>query len=62
MPVFERLAELTGHTPVERYGSTESLITISTRADGERRPGWVGLPLTGIETRLVDESGAARGT
>lgn len=59
VPVFERLAELTGHRPIERYGSTESLITISTRADGERRPGWVGLPLTGIETRLLDESGAA---
>jgi fatty acid CoA ligase FadD36 len=58
VPVFERLAELTGHRPIERYGSTESLITISTRADGERRPGWVGLPLTGIETRLLDESGS----
>ncbi len=40
VPVFDRLTELTGHAPVERYGSTESLITISTRADGERRPGW----------------------
>jgi fatty acid CoA ligase FadD36 len=59
VPVFDRLTELTGHQPVERYGSTESLITISTRADGERRPGWVGLPLTGIETRLVDENDAA---
>jgi fatty acid CoA ligase FadD36 len=59
MPVFDRLAELTGHQPVERYGTTESLITVSTRADGERRPGWVGLPLTGIETRLVDDEGAA---
>ena len=59
VPVFDKLAELTGHRPVERYGATESLITISTRADGERRPGWVGLPLTGIETRLVDEDGAA---
>ncbi len=57
VPVFERLAEQTGHRPIERYGSTESLITISTRADGERRPGWVGLPLAGIETRLLDESG-----
>ncbi len=57
VPVFERLAELTGHPPVERYGATESLITLSTRADGERRPGWVGLPLTGVETRLVDEDG-----
>jgi fatty acid CoA ligase FadD36 len=56
-PVFEQLAELTGHRPIERYGSTESLITISTRADGERRPGWVGLPLAGIETRLVGEDG-----
>jgi fatty acid CoA ligase FadD36 len=58
VPVFQRLAELTGHPPIERYGSTESLITISTRADGERRPGWVGLPLTGVQTRLLDESGS----
>ena len=57
VPVFERLAELTGHEPVERYGSTESLITISTRFDGERRPGWVGLPVARIETRLVGENG-----
>jgi fatty acid CoA ligase FadD36 len=42
VPVFERLAELTGHRPVERYGSTESLITLSTRVDGERRPGLGG--------------------
>jgi fatty acid CoA ligase FadD36 len=58
VPVFEKLAELTGHQPVERYGSTESLITISTRFDGERRPGWVGLPVAGVETRLVGENGA----
>lgn len=35
VPVFDRLAALTGHQPVERYGASESLITISTRADGE---------------------------
>ncbi|BBZ12794.1 acyl-CoA synthetase [Mycobacterium branderi] len=57
VPVFDQLVRLTGHAPVERYGSTESLITLSTRADGERRPGWVGLPLAGIETRLVDDAG-----
>ena len=56
-PVFEDLVRLTGHAPVERYGSTESLITISTRVDGERRPGWVGLPVAGVQTRLVDEDG-----
>jgi len=55
--VFEKLAQLTGHRPIERYGSTESLITLSTRADGERRPGWVGLPLAGVQTRLVDDDG-----
>jgi fatty acid CoA ligase FadD36 len=58
MPVFARLAELTGHEPVERYGTTESLITLSTLADGERRPGWVGLPLAGVQSRLVGEDGA----
>ena len=57
VPVFDELVRLTGHAPVERYGASESLITLSTRADGERRPGWVGLPLAGIETRLVDDDG-----
>jgi fatty acid CoA ligase FadD36 len=57
VPVFDRLAQLTGHQPVERYGATESLITLSTLADGERRAGWVGLPLAGVQTRLVDEAG-----
>ncbi|WP_280233246.1 acyl-CoA synthetase [Nocardia cyriacigeorgica] len=58
VPVFERLAELTGHAPVERYGMSETMITLSTRADGERRPGWVGTPVHGVQTRLRDESGA----
>lgn len=57
VPVFDRLTELTGHTPIERYGSTESLITLSTRVDGERRPGWVGLPLPGVATRLMADDG-----
>lgn len=58
VPVFDELVRLTGHAPVERYGSTESLITLSTRIDGERRPGWVGLPVAGVQTRLVDDDGA----
>ncbi|MET8798934.1 acyl-CoA synthetase [Nocardia sp. NPDC004568] len=57
VPVFERLAELTGHRPVERYGMSETMITLSARADGERRPGWVGVPVHGVETRLRDEAG-----
>jgi fatty acid CoA ligase FadD36 len=59
VPVFDRLTELTGHAPVERYGSTESLITLSTLARGERRPGWVGLPLAGVQTRVVDDADSA---
>ncbi|MFG2824668.1 acyl-CoA synthetase [Kitasatospora sp. NPDC048365] len=59
VPVFERLAALTGHAPIERYGMTETLITVSTRADGERRPGSVGVPVAGVRTRLVGEDGGA---
>ena len=58
VPVFSGLTELTGHAPVERYGCTETLITVSTRADGERRPGWVGRPLAGMATRLIGEDGS----
>ena len=57
-PVFDDVVRLTGHAPVERYGSTESLITLSTLVDGERRPGWVGLPLAGVSSRLVGDDGA----
>jgi fatty acid CoA ligase FadD36 len=56
-PVFEALVALTGHRAVERYGMTETLITISARAAGERRPGQVGLPLPGVTTRVVAEDG-----
>src|SRR5690606_26534502 len=35
VPVFEKLKALTGHAPVERYGMSETMITLSTRADGE---------------------------
>lgn len=56
-PVFEKIRELTGHEIVERYGMTETLITVSARADGERRPGWVGLPIAGVESRIIAESG-----
>jgi fatty acid CoA ligase FadD36 len=56
-PVFQDLVTLTGQAPVERYGMTETLITVSARADGERRPGQVGRPLPGIRTRVVDDAG-----
>ncbi|MBB4762093.1 acyl-CoA synthetase [Amorphoplanes digitatis] len=57
-PVFERMRDLTGHRPVERYGMTETLITVSNRADDpDRRPGQVGTPVAGAATRVVDDEG-----
>jgi fatty acid CoA ligase FadD36 len=56
--VFRDVRELTGLAPVERYGMTETLITVAVRADGERRPGWVGVPIDGVRTRIVDDAGA----
>ncbi|GHF63964.1 acyl-CoA synthetase [Streptomyces mashuensis] len=52
-PVFRGLEQLTGQRPIERYGMTETLITVSTRADGNRAQGAVGLPLPGVRTRVV---------
>ena len=57
-PVFAALGQLTGHQPVERYGMTETLITVSARADGPRTAGCVGRPLSGVDTRLSGEDGA----
>jgi fatty acid CoA ligase FadD36 len=58
-PVFHALHALTGHKPVERYGMTETLITVSARADGPRAPGSVGTALAGVETRVASEPGQA---
>lgn len=52
-----RITEATGQHVVERYGMTETLMIASIRADGARRPGTVGPPLSGVDVRLVDERG-----
>ncbi|MFH8483895.1 acyl-CoA synthetase [Streptomyces longisporoflavus] len=54
----ERIASATGRRVIERYGMTETLMNTSVRADGEPRAGTVGVPLGGVELRLVDEAGA----
>ncbi len=38
---------------------TETLITLSTRFVGERRPGWVGEPIAGVQSRIVADDGSA---
>jgi malonyl-CoA/methylmalonyl-CoA synthetase len=58
----ERFERICGQRIVERYGLTETMIVASVRADGDRRPGYVGLPLDGVEVQLVDESGAVLDT
>ncbi|GAA2403110.1 AMP-binding protein [Streptomyces glaucosporus] len=54
----ERITAATGQRVVERYGMTETLMITSVRADGERRPGTVGVPLRSVDVRLVDEDGS----
>jgi malonyl-CoA/methylmalonyl-CoA synthetase len=50
----------TGHVILERYGMTETLMNASNPYEGARLPGFVGLPLPGVEIRLLDAaSGAA---
>lgn len=52
--VLEEFRALFGHTILERYGMTETLMNISNPYAGERRPGTVGLPLPGVSVRIVD--------
>jgi malonyl-CoA/methylmalonyl-CoA synthetase len=54
---LERWREISGHTLLERYGMTEIGMALSNPLHGERRPGSVGMPLPGVEVRLVDEEG-----
>ena len=58
-PAFDGLLHLAGQAPVERYGMTETLITLAARAGDARRRGTVGRPLPGVEARLVPERGGS---
>jgi malonyl-CoA/methylmalonyl-CoA synthetase len=50
----EELARRSGQMPLERYGMTETVMLTSNPYGGPRKPGTVGLPLPGVETRLSD--------
>jgi malonyl-CoA/methylmalonyl-CoA synthetase len=52
--VLEDFRARFGHTILERYGMTETLMNISNPYIGERRAGTVGFPLPGISVRIVD--------
>jgi malonyl-CoA/methylmalonyl-CoA synthetase len=55
--VLEAFAGRYGHTILERYGMTETLMNTSNPYDGERRAGTVGPALPGVGVRVRDESG-----
>jgi malonyl-CoA/methylmalonyl-CoA synthetase len=46
---------------LERYGMTETLLTLSNPLAGERRPGSVGRPLPGVEAAVDDPDGEGVG-
>ncbi|XP_016396425.1 acyl-CoA synthetase family member 3, mitochondrial isoform X2 [Sinocyclocheilus rhinocerous] len=52
-PVLERWAEITGHVLLERYGMTEIGMALSNPLKGPRVPGAVGVPLPGVEVRIM---------
>lgn len=56
-PTFAEFEMQTGHTILERYGMTETSIITTNPLHGARKAGSVGIPLDGVELRLVDDSG-----
>ncbi|XP_067308109.1 malonate--CoA ligase ACSF3, mitochondrial [Pseudorasbora parva] len=52
-PVLERWAEITGHVLLERYGMTEIGMALSNPLKGTSVPGAVGIPLPGVEVRIM---------
>jgi len=60
--MLEEFRERFGHTILERYGMTETLMNIANPYHGERRPGTVGLALPGVSVRLVEGEVQLRGS
>ncbi|CAP43616.1 malonate--CoA ligase [Bordetella petrii] len=64
METFNEFRDRTGHTILERYGMSETVMLTSNPydpADGERLGGTVGKALPGVQVRVVDDAGAALG-
>ncbi len=55
--VLEDFRKSFGHTILERYGMSETLMNMSNPYIGERRAGTVGLPLPGVSVRLLNADG-----
>ena len=62
METFNAFRERSGHTILERYGMSETVMLTSNpyhAGDGERLGGTVGKPLPGVDLRVVDDAGRA---
>jgi malonyl-CoA/methylmalonyl-CoA synthetase len=60
LETFQAWQERTGHTILERYGMSETIMLTSNpydARDGERRGGTVGFPLPGVGLRVRDDQG-----
>jgi malonyl-CoA/methylmalonyl-CoA synthetase len=57
----DRLARCTGRHVIERYGLTETLIVSAMPPDRAADATGVGLPIPGVQMRLVDEHGVPIG-
>ncbi len=56
--LFARFEAHTGHRILERYGMSETMLTLSNPYEPEaRRPGTIGFPIAGVEARVVTEEG-----
>ena len=55
--VLEQFRERFGHTILERYGMSETLMLASNLLEGERRAGTVGYPLPGVSLSVRDRQG-----
>ncbi len=51
---FERIKEVFGKEPVEREGMSETGMNFSNPVRGTRKPGSIGMPLPGLEVRVVN--------
>jgi malonyl-CoA/methylmalonyl-CoA synthetase len=54
--LWRQIREDAGVAVLERYGMTETMLTLSNPYDGERRPGTVGFPLPGVEVRVAPDA------
>lgn len=59
---FARFEAHTGHRILERYGMSETMLTLSNPYEGERRAGTVGFAVPGFDVRVAGDDGAAAPT